>query len=188
MESTVNVQTLFVTAEEELKQIEMLSQANAVHRLPKHIKEKEGFVTWPYTFDILLNLHNISPSIIIKHKKQVIGYALVLPKEATRVYQPLQKMLEGFEKITYKNRPLNSFHFYVMGQICVHPDFRGKGIFQMLYQEHKRLFSHQYDFVLTEISIANQPSLRAHQKTGFQSIQTCKDELGEWDVVIWDWK
>lgn len=187
MDTIDDLQTLLVTHEEELRQIEELSKANAVNELSKDVKEKEGFVTWPYTFDVLLKLHKISPSVIVKHKNQVVGYALMLPKEASRVYQPLEKLLAGLEAITYKNKPLNSFHFYIMGQICVHPNFRGKGVFQKLYQEHQHLFSQKYDFVFTEISVSNQRSLRAHEKMGFQTIHTCKDELGEWNVVIWDW-
>jgi hypothetical protein len=57
----------------------------------------------------------------------------------------------------------------------------------MLYEEHKRLFRKEYDFVITEISTINKRSIAAHKKIGFKTIHTYRDALDEWNVVLWDW-
>jgi len=74
-----------------------------------------------------------------------------------------------------------------MGQICIDKTYRGKGIFNILYQKHKELYSHKYDLLVTEISVNNPRSLRAHEKVGFKIIHTYHDALDEWAVVVWDW-
>ncbi len=43
------------------------------------------------------------------------------------------------------------------------------------------------DLLLTEISVANPRSLKAHQKVGFHVIDTHHDPQGHWDAVLWDW-
>lgn len=177
-----------VTSVDELKQIEQLSLANNTAQLSPADKTSEGFVTWSYHLDDLQQLHQITPSIIVKEGDLVAGYALVLTREGAAVYPPLQKMLTDLAMLPYNGKPLDQHNYYVMGQVCVHPSYRGKGVFQLLYGKHKELFEHAYDMLVTEISVANQRSQRAHEKTGFRTIHTYRDELGEWNVVVWDWR
>jgi ribosomal protein S18 acetylase RimI-like enzyme len=75
-----------------------------------------------------------------------------------------------------------------MGQICVDKDYRGQGLFDMLYRHDRELYSNSYDFMVTEISVSNSRSLRAHQRVGFQTINVYRDEIDEWEVVLWDWR
>lgn len=176
----------FVTTDEELVQIAQLSQDNLVSNISAETKNKEGFVTWAYPLDTLRAIHRVSPSVIVKDSETVAGYALVLTQNMAPLYPPLQTMLDYFKKVQYQNRPVFDFRFYVMGQVCVHPQYRGKGVFNKLYQYHKQQFASQYDFVLTEISTSNLRSQRAHSKTGFKTIHTYHDAMDEWDVVLWD--
>ena len=97
-------------------------------------------------------------------------------------------MVEHLETLKYDGKELSGYHYYVMGQICIHKDYRGKGVFDMLYKKHKDLFEKDYDFVVTEISSSNKRSMRAHQKIGFKIFHTYKDPVDEWNVVIWDWQ
>jgi L-amino acid N-acyltransferase YncA len=75
-----------------------------------------------------------------------------------------------------------------MGQICVDKEFRGKGLFEELYQGHKEIYGSGFDFIITEISTSNHRSLRAHEKVGFETIHQYTDEMDEWAVVVWNWK
>jgi L-amino acid N-acyltransferase YncA len=75
-----------------------------------------------------------------------------------------------------------------MGQICVDKAYRGKGVFELLYQKHREIFEKSYDFIVTEISTRNTRSLRAHEKVGFKTIHTYRDSMDEWNVVVWDWR
>ena len=176
-----------VTTNEELIQIAELSRDNLVSNITEEIKQQEGYVSWPYPLATLQKLHALTPSVIVKDGDLVAGYALVLTRETADIYPPLADALGYFAKVNYKGRSLLDFRVYIMGQICVHPDYRGKGVFQLLYQFHQQQFSPQYDLVFTEISTSNPRSLKAHQKTGFTIVDTHWDEEGEWHVVVWDW-
>lgn len=176
-----------ISTEDELIQVAELSRANLVSNITEETKQREGYVSWPYPLETLQRLHTLTPSVIVKEGDLVAGYALVLTREAVDVYPPLSVAMKYFSKIRYRDRPLFDFRAYVMGQICVHPDYRGKGAFPLLYQFHRQQFSPLFDMVVTEIAAGNLRSLKAHQKVGFTIIDTHWDEAGEWHVVAWDW-
>ena len=177
----------FVRTEEELEQIARLSAANLAVNLTGEEKAEEGFVTWPYTRDILLTLHSITPSIIVKDRDLVAGYALVLTRECVAVYPPMEEAVRHFSGIRYKGKSLMDHRIYLMGQVCVHPEYRGKGVFDQLYEFHRQQLSPQYDMVATEISTSNPRSMKAHLRMGFVVVDTHRDETDLWNVVVWDW-
>ena len=177
-----------VTAEEELLQIVDLSRQNQKINITEDEINKEGFTSWSYSLELLQKMHKLHPSVIVKDGDKVVGYALVAFKEARNFHPDMEVMISLVDKVIYNDKPLSSYRYYVMGQVCVDKDYRGKGVFSMLYEKHKALFEHQFDFIETEISTSNKRSVRAHEKVGFKSIYTYKDEKDEWSVVIWDWK
>lgn len=132
-------------------------------------------------------MHLLAPSIIVKDGDVVVGYAMVTLKEAGVFHNDLRTMISNLERLSYQNQPLMSSTFYIMGQVCIHKNYRGKGIFRLLYQQHHMIYSRHYDFLVTEISSSNKRSLQAHQKLGFKIIHTYHDTTDEWNVVLWDW-
>jgi len=177
-----------VTTENELLQIHRLNQQNLKQNLDKKTKQREGFVTWLYTLDLLKKMHELSPSVIVKDEDKVVAYALTTLKESQTFHTDLETMFRNLESVQYKNRLLSFYRFYCMGQICVAKEYRSKGVVSMLYQKHREIYSAQYDFILTEISTGNLRSLKAHEKTGFETIYTYSDAMDEWNVVVWNWK
>ena len=97
-------------------------------------------------------------------------------------------MIDNLETLSFNGKPLSSFSFYIMGQVCIDKDYRGKGIFNILFQKHKEVYSNAYELLVTEISTSNYRSLKAHEKIGFTTIYTYSDALDEWNVVVWDWQ
>ncbi|MBA2249946.1 MAG: GNAT family N-acetyltransferase [Chitinophagaceae bacterium] len=180
--------TTVVTDEEELLQINEMNRLNLKIVLSPQEQQEQGFITWLYNISLLKEMHELAPSIIVKDEKQIVGYALVTPKESSSFHPDLKGMIDNLEIVNYKNNPLSTYSFYLMGQVCIHKDFRGKGIFDMLFQKHKELYSNTYDMLVTEISTKNLRSQKAHEKVGFKTIHTYKDELDEWNVVVWDWR
>jgi hypothetical protein len=176
-----------VTNDDELKQIILLSEKNLRTKISKEQEQQQGFVTWNYSFDLLKQMNTQHPHVIVKNGNDVIGYALVALKEAARFHTDLKGMIDQLETITYKNIKLEAYKYYVMGQVCIDDDYRGKGVFQMLYHQHKKLFKNDFDFVVTEISTNNKRSMKAHENTGFKTIYSYYDVLDEWNVVLWDW-
>lgn len=176
-----------VTTDEELIQVNKLNQQNLKTNLAEQDQQEQGFVTWLYPVQLLQQVHAIAPGIIVKDNDKVVGYALVTPVEAGSFHPDLKAMMNYLETINYKDNPLSAYSYYIMGQVCIDKEYRGKGIFNMLFQKHKELYSNKYELLVTEISTANYRSQKAHEKTGFTTIHNYKDDLDEWNVVVWDW-
>lgn len=176
-----------VTTDEELFQIHELNRENLKGNISQQEQEEQGFVTWLYPISLLQQMHEIAPSIIVKDEDKVVGYALVTPVEAGSFHPDLQTMMDNLETLVYNGEPLSSYSYYIMGQVCIDKEYRGKGIFNMLFQKHKELYSSTYELIVTEISTTNYRSQKAHEKIGFTTIHTYSDPLDEWNVVVWDW-
>ena len=182
------IHSTLVNSKSELQQILDLQEQN----LPKNISTEElrsqGFVTFQHDLETLQQFHQLAPSVIVKDNDKVVAYALTVVNEARHIFPPIESMFVLLETLQWKNQPFDDFRYYAMGQICVAKDYRGKGVFEMLYQQHKRSYSHKFDFLVTQISTKNHRSLRAHEKVGFETIIVEKDELDEWALVAWDWR
>ena len=177
-----------VTTTEELHQILDLQKENHFNGLPENIKKDQGFITVLHSFTMLSKMNSKAPQIIVTDNNIVITYALVMLKEFKNRIPVLVPMFTTFEKITYKGEKLTNLNFYVMGQICVKDNYKRKGIFKSLYLKHKETFSHIYDYCITEVSSSNNPSMLAHEKVGFKTIHTFKDQTDEWNILLWDWQ
>jgi hypothetical protein len=176
-----------VTTNDEILQIASLSNANLSTNISAETKAKEGFVSWVYTPTILKTLHAIAPSVIVMAGPNLAGYALTLTPECLQSYPAAIDTFNHARTLHQNGRPLKDKDFYLMGQICVAEKWRGQGLVAALYEGHRRFYSPQFDLLVTEISTANPRSLKAHQKVGFQIIDTHHDPAGHWDVVAWDW-
>lgn len=177
-----------VTDNNELEQILRLQQQN----LPKNISTEElqsqGFVTFEHNLETLQQFHALAPSVIVKNDDKVVAYALTVVNEARNIFPPMESMFALLERAQWKNKPFADYQFYEMGQICVDKAYRGKGVFDMLYQQHKKSYSHRYDLLVTSIATRNHRSLKAHEKVGFETAIIQSDELDEWALVVWDWR
>ena len=182
------IYSTLVNNNEELQQILDLQQQN----LPKSISAEElklqGFVTFQHNLKTLQQFHELAPSIIVKDDEKVIGYALTVVNEARHIFPPMESLFKLLESLKWKNKPFHNYHYYEMGQVCVAKEYRGEGVFKMLYQQHKKSYSNKYDLLVTKISTKNHRSLRAHEKIGFETVIVEKDELDEWALVVWDWR
>ena len=176
-----------VTTPAELHQIAALSKENLRTGLLEEEKQSQGFITWEYPFKLLQQLHSIAPSVIVKYQEEVVGYALTAFKESSKFQLEMVGMIDHLETLAFDGRPVKDYTYYIMGQVCIAKAHRGKGIFDMLYQYHQTVFQKQFELVVTEISTSNHRSVQAHKKIGFQTINTYRDALDEWDVVVWDW-
>jgi len=176
-----------VTNSYELQQVAALSKENLRIGLSEEEKQTQGFITWEYPFRLLQQLHSIAPSVIVKYNEEVVGYALTACKEAA-VFQPeMVPMIAHLETLFFCDKPIKENTYYIMGQVCIAKAHRGKGVFEMLYQHHKIVFQPQFELLVTEVSTSNHRSIQAHRKLGFQTINTYRDAVDEWDVVVWDW-
>ena len=177
-----------VETKEELQEILELQQRNLIQNIDEVEMQTQGFVTMIHDLDVLQQMHDLAPSVIAKDDKQVVGYALVMLRECRELFPPLEPMFENLDHLEYRNNPLSEYRFYIMGQVCIDKKFRRTGLFDRLYQKHKEMYSEKFDFIIAEVSTRNQRSLRAHERVGFEIINTYSDDVDEWAVVLWNWK
>ena len=185
----MQVQYLATRKESDLIGILELQQANHRSMLSDETKKEQGFVTVQHDLDILSKMSEKYPQIVAKSENLVIGYALVMPKEFRNDIELLKPLFQTIDEIDYQNEPLAERNYFVMGQVCVHQNFRSIGVFDGLYAMLKQEYEHIFDIVVTEISVHNKRSQNAHKRVGFKEILTHEVEDGEgWKIVVWDWK
>ena len=172
---------------EDLQQILHLQQRNLKQNLDETEKDEQGFVTLQHDLPTLQQMHEIAPSIIIKDDDSIVGYALTMLPECRILVPDLEPMFSLLQTLHWNNNPLRSCKYYVMGQVCIAKEHRGRGLFRTLYHHHREVYQSDFDLLITEISMQNRRSIRAHEKVGFVPIHTHSDELDEWSVVAWDW-
>ena len=172
----------------ELQQILILQNKNHYENLSKELKSANGFVTVRHDIHMLEQMNDLEKQVIAVVDGKVIGYALVMLKELKNAIPILSPMFKSFEKTKYNNTTLAELNYYVMGQICIAEDYRGKGVFKALYEKHKAIYSKKYDLCITEVSTSNKRSMRAHEKIGFELLHTYRDMQDEWNIIAWNWK
>jgi ribosomal protein S18 acetylase RimI-like enzyme len=178
---------LLVSTDKELQQILELQKMNLRGVNDQTTEKEQGFVTVTHTLKKLQQLNGYERSVIVKDNQELAGYALVMTIECSTAIPELFPLFERLNKLMYNGRPVSTYRFYTMGQICVAATYRGRGVFDMLYRQHKEAFSQKYDFVITSIATRNVRSIRAHERIGFKKLEMFTDDLDEWMVVIWDW-
>jgi|SRR5215813_2533334 len=171
-----------VEREEDLEQILDLQRANLARHLSAEEVAAEGFVTVEHTLDLLKRMHAIAPSIVARAGTALAGYALVMPVECRALIPILEAMFQRLESLGMLEQ-----RFYVMGQICVDKRWRGKGVFDLLYQAHRRHLRATFDYSVTEVATRNTRSMRAHERVGFTVIDRYRDATDEWALLRWDW-
>lgn len=174
------------STDDELGQIIDLQAKNLAENITADTRQSQGFVTVKHSFDLLKKMNASAQQIIAKDGNNVIGYALVMRPELRSAVPVLVPMFNMFSKIDYLGKPLVSYRYYVMGQICVGEGYRGRGVFDGLYEKHRQVYSQEYDLCITEISRNNERSMRAHLRVGFNILYSFRDATDEWDIVVWD--
>ena len=167
----------------EIEELLALQRANLAVNLDAQTIESQGFVTFVYAPEAIADMMQAAPQIVVRADNQIVGYALTVTLEAALK----NDLMRPLAMLSQKLGPLSKKRFYFIGQVCVKAGYRGMGIFDALYNEHKDLFHYQYAAVVTEIASDNTRSLAAHRRMGFQIIHTEFDETHgkEWQVVAW---
>lgn len=172
---------------EELEQILQLQQENLIQYIDETEMKSQGFVTLRHDLGILEQMHKLAPTVIIKDNDKMVAYALTMLQECRKLIPDLEPMFALLDQLNWKKKPLREYSFYVMGQVCIDKEYRGQGLFDELYRHHRKIYQPRFDLLITEIATRNHRSIRAHERVGFETIHTHRDELDEWVVVGWDW-
>lgn len=176
-----------VTEHTELAGIQQLQQVNLKKKLDPGEATSEGFVTAEYSIDFLETMHAASPSIIAKDGDEVVGYALVALTAIRDHHDLLADLFNVIDRTLYHGLLLKDAKYVIVGQLCVAKNYRGMGLVDQMYGHFKKCLSNRYDYCITDVASENTRSLKAHQKAGFQVIDSLSYGGISWDIVLWDW-
>ncbi|MEO1416196.1 MAG: GNAT family N-acetyltransferase [Bacteroidota bacterium] len=176
-----------VQNEEDLLQILHLQQQNLPQAISETELQQEGFVTVSHTLSLLRRMNTPYPHIIAKTTGMVIGYALVMLRTLDQEIPVLRPMFREIHAIEYKGHLLADTSYFVMGQVCIAKEFRGKGLFTGLYQHMRQEMSPHFPYLVTEVAKRNPRSMRAHEKVGFQPVKEYHSGGESWVILLWDW-
>jgi GNAT superfamily N-acetyltransferase len=172
----------------DLERIIELQQRNHPTAVAPDLWETQGFVTMEYTVQQLQIMSGKYRHVVAKHNNAVVGYALIMLRDHSASFPFLRDMFQDIEAGAYSGKLLRESRYFVMGQVCIEKDFRGKGIFKKLYHGLREQMGTDFDFVITEVSTRNGKSMRAHEKLGFENIKPEGTGSSEWNVIAWDWR
>lgn len=179
------VEIKLVTNQAELEGVLALQQANLRKNISEDEAESQGFLMAEYDLAFLELLHKTSPGIIAMEDEKVVGYSLVALPETARHHDLLADLVENIERCAFQGKPVENYA--IVAQLCVSKNYRGQDLVQKLYGAFRDHYATQYDFCITDVAEANHRSLKAHQKRGFQVIDTLDYGGIGWDIVLWDW-
>jgi RimJ/RimL family protein N-acetyltransferase len=121
--------------------------------------------------------------VVARREGQVVGYALSMDLACGPLVPALEVMFATFERLRFDDRPLTSYRFYVMGQVCVAREVRGAGVFDALYAGHRRWFADRFELLVTDVASRNHRSRRAHARVGFVDLHRYRDADDDWVTV-----
>lgn len=191
VERLVQIDFDVVRGDDDVRQILALQAVNHRSAVDPLSAERDGFTTVRHDFELLREMNREHPSAIARCGDELAGYCLMMPQSFRRRIPVLEPMFDLLDGLQWQNRSLaNDPRWFVMGQVCVASDYRGRGVFDGLYDQLRRAHSKAFDFTITEISRRNGRSLRAHRRVGFQTLHDYLDPVADdhWEVVLWDWR
>lgn len=178
-----------LAGDSEIEAVLRLQAANHPSALSAEAIASQGFVTVRHEPDVLQRMSHVAPGIVAVADARVVGYALVMPRTFAADVPILAPLFAMLETLSWKGVPLApNPRWFVMGQICIAANYRGRGVFEGLYLAMAAHYHDRYDFTVTEVAARNTRSLRAHTKVGFETLHVYPDETtGErWHVIALD--
>jgi hypothetical protein len=165
-----------------------LQRRNLATNLKEEEIRSQGFVTVLHSVEDLQKMNAIEQHVIAIDADQVVAYLLAMTRASRNDIPVLIPMFDMIETIVFQGKPLSASSYIVVGQACVDKPYRGRGVFDAIYDHYARCFRHRYRYVITEIDTMNTRSLRAHNRVGFKTIHTYTAPDGvSWEIVLWDW-
>ena len=176
-----------VETEQELIGLKQLQTNNLRRLIGEEEAMREGFVTSEYSLELLLKMHVVYPSIIVKEGDEVVAYTIVTNKAVYGEHPEVDHLFNTLDATLYHEKLLKEVPYILVGQVCVGKSHRGQGWVPKMYEFYKSIHSKNYTYLVTDISQANKRSIRMHQKVGFETIGVIEQVGTGWDIVLWDW-
>ena len=178
-----------VKSDDDVRGIIALQNKNLKKNLSPEQVQSQGFLTVEHEFSVLKAMNDAQPSVIVKDGETVVGYCLAMLSSFRNDVPELRILFNNIDEVVFDGQKLGGMNYVVMGQVCVGEGYRSMGFFDAMYQKLREELSGSYDVCVTDISVNNLRSLKAHARVGFVGMKDFEDKhLNEvWRIVVWDW-
>jgi hypothetical protein len=167
---------------EELSQLDELQKRNLRSRLDLSERES-GFLSDAIARDSIMAMNRDLAVIVCLDSTELLGFLCASSLEFNRKLPLASKMIERLGAIDFHGRKIDALDSFIAGPVCVEKDKRGQGIFAGLYDYLFVTTKDRYDLALSLIDITNEPSLKAHQKIGYEIVDMFAYEGQEFYTV-----
>jgi hypothetical protein len=133
--------------------------------LVTNLSEEEkafGFVTTPFTVQQLTEVIQKEELFLAKDNNKIIGYIFAGSWEFFNQWPIFNYMNSLFPKLTFLDFKITTTNSFQYGPICIHKNYRGKGLITSLFELMRINLSQKYPLSLTFINKINIPSTKAH--------------------------
>ena len=160
--------------------------------LVTNLSEEEkafGFVTTPFTVQQLTEVIQKEELFLAKDNNKIIGYIFAGSWEFFNQWPIFNYMNSLFPKLTFLDFKITTTNSFQYGPICIHKDYRGKGLITSLFELMRINLSQKYPLSLTFINKINIPSTKAHtEKLKWTIISDFQFNTNDYYILAYDMK
>lgn len=164
-----NVNIRLHPTQDQFSQLIDLQNENLLDVLKKS-EQAHGFLSVKFSVAQFKEMDkDLCVAVALKENK-VVGYLAASTFAFNKQFEILSCMIQQCEHLVLNGKPFFSQKLFIPGPICIHKEYRGKGVFAHLYKMLFDSLSHDFDVAVNFVSQINKRSLEAHQKIGMKPI------------------
>lgn len=160
--------------------------------LVTNLSEEEkafGFVTTPFTVQQLTEVIQKEELFLAKDNNKIIAYIFAGSWEFFNQWPIFNYMNSLFPKLTFLDFKITTTNSFQYGPICIHKNYRGKGLITSLFELMRINLSQKYPLSLTFINKINIPSTKAHtEKLKWTIIGDFQFNTNDYYILAYDMK
>ena len=152
-------------------------------------EKQAGFVTTPFTVDLLKEVINHEGLFVAKSNNEIIGYAFAASWSFFSQWPIFEYMISMFPRYKFHDFDMNAITSFQYGPVCIHKHFRGQGILIELFEFMRIHMVKKYPISVTFINKINIPSTKAHvEKLKWTVIDEFSFNNNNYIVLAYDMK
>jgi hypothetical protein len=123
-----------------------------------------GFVTTPFSSDLLRLLLRQDGVFVAASEQQIIGYILAGDWDFFAQWAIFKVMIDRMSKLRFQDREITITNSFQYGPICIDRSSRGSQIFPELFDLMRSSFAPKFPIGVTFINKINERSFAAHTR------------------------
>jgi hypothetical protein len=123
-----------------------------------------GFVTTPFSSDLLLLLMRQDGVFVAASEQQIIGYLLAGDWDFFAQWAIFKVMIDRLPQLIYQGQQITIANSFQYGPICIDRSIRGSQVFPELFNLMRSSFAPKFPIGVTFINKINERSFAAHTR------------------------